>query len=73
MDECSSNHIEAGLLPNGQHPSPISILEPSFSAETCDSSVTTDSNSTEGKRSTSFMITNSIVYLHGSIIIQSQC
>lgn len=50
MDECSSNHIEAGLLPNGRHPSPISILEPSFSTETCDSSVTTDSNSTEGRK-----------------------
>lgn len=61
MDECSSNHTDAGPLPNCRHPSPISILEPSFSTESCDSSVTTDSYSMEGKSSISFMISDLIV------------
>ncbi|PON62003.1 GPI-anchored adhesin-like protein [Parasponia andersonii] len=51
MDEYSSStHLEARKLHNGRHPSPVSILEPSFSNESCDSSITTDSNSTEGSK-----------------------
>lgn len=52
MDEYSSSQLEAGKLHNGRHPSPVSILESSFSNESCDSSITTDSNSTEGISST---------------------
>ncbi|KAF5464724.1 hypothetical protein F2P56_014778 [Juglans regia] len=50
MDGCNSNLIEAGQFSGGRHPSPVSILEPSFSTESCDSSVSTDSNSVEGSR-----------------------
>lgn len=50
MDGCSSNHIEAGPLVGCRHPSPVSVLEPSFSTESCDSSNSTDSNSLEGKK-----------------------
>lgn len=50
VDEYSSCHIEAGQMLSGRHPSPVSILEPTFSNESYDSSVSTDSNSTEGIR-----------------------
>ncbi|VVA24638.1 PREDICTED: DUF4378 [Prunus dulcis] len=49
-DEYSSSHGEAGLLLSGRHPSPVSVLEPSFSNESYDSSISTDSNSTEASR-----------------------
>ncbi|XP_022748809.1 LOW QUALITY PROTEIN: uncharacterized protein LOC111298301 [Durio zibethinus] len=44
MDECSSSHLDA------QQPSPVSILEPSFSTESCNSSDSTDSFSIEGSK-----------------------
>lgn len=36
---------------NGRQPSPISVLEPSFSIESCESSMSTDVTSTEGRGS----------------------
>lgn len=51
MDECSSSsNAEARNLLDCRHPSPVSILEPSFSTESCNSSDSTDSNSIEGNR-----------------------
>ncbi|KAJ7955186.1 DUF4378 domain protein [Quillaja saponaria] len=49
MDDHRSNHIESKLF-SCRHPSPVSILEPSFLTESNDSSVSTDSNSTEGSK-----------------------
>jgi len=48
IEECSSNSIDADAeqLLKVRHPSPVSILEHSFSSESCDSS---DSNSREGR------------------------
>lgn len=49
IEDCgSSTQLEAGKLHFGRYPSPMSILEPSFLNESCDSSVSTDSNCTEG-------------------------
>ncbi|XP_068327799.1 uncharacterized protein [Pyrus communis] len=48
-DEYSSSPIEAGQV-HCRHPSPVSVLESSFSNESYDSSITTDSNSTEASR-----------------------
>ena len=45
MDECSSSQLDA------RQPSPVSILEPSFSTESCNSSDSTNSFSIEGKAS----------------------
>ena len=52
MDECcsSSSNIEARNLLDCRHPSPVSILEASFSTESCNSSDCTESNSIEGNR-----------------------
>lgn len=49
IEECSSNSNDpgAGQSLKVRHPSPVSILEHSFSSESCDSS---DSNSREGNR-----------------------
>ncbi|XP_050373208.1 uncharacterized protein LOC126790884 [Argentina anserina] len=47
VDSYSSSHIESGRMLSCRHPSPVSILEPSFSYESYDSSVSSDSNSTE--------------------------
>ncbi|XVF66155.1 hypothetical protein PTKIN_Ptkin10aG0012500 [Pterospermum kingtungense] len=44
MDECSSSHLDA------RQPSPVSILEPSFSTESCNSSDSIDSFSIEGSK-----------------------
>ncbi|XVF62501.1 hypothetical protein PTKIN_Ptkin09bG0013100 [Pterospermum kingtungense] len=44
MDECNSSHLDA------RQPSPVSILEPSFSTESCNSSDSTDSLSIEGSK-----------------------
>ncbi|KAJ0093196.1 hypothetical protein Patl1_24939 [Pistacia atlantica] len=52
MDECS-NHIDGKQLLDCRHPSPVSILEPSFSAESCNSSDTADSTITEGGKQSS--------------------
>lgn len=49
MDECGTNHYDSKQLLDCQHPSPVSILEPSFSTESCNSSDSVDSSSTEGK------------------------
>ncbi|XP_059646973.1 uncharacterized protein LOC132293478 [Cornus florida] len=48
MDECSSNYAESRKLLDYRHPSPISVLEPSSLSESCNSTDSTDSNSTEG-------------------------
>lgn len=49
MDECSTNKVETRNLLDCRHPSPDSVLEPSFfSAESCNSSDSTNSNSTQG-------------------------
>ena len=45
MDECSGSHL------NARQTSPVSILEPSFSTESCNSSDSTDSFIIEGKAS----------------------
>ncbi|XVE65550.1 hypothetical protein DITRI_Ditri08aG0008600 [Diplodiscus trichospermus] len=44
MDECSSSHLDA------RQPSPVSILEPSFSTESSNSSDSTESFSIEGSK-----------------------
>ncbi|XVF28242.1 hypothetical protein REPUB_Repub15cG0012600 [Reevesia pubescens] len=44
MEECSSGYLDA------RQPSPVSILEPSFSTESCNSSDSTDSFSIEGSK-----------------------
>ncbi|CAN6726562.1 unnamed protein product [Malus baccata var. baccata] len=49
-DEYSSSPIEAGQMQSLRHPSPVSVLEPSFSTDSVDSSISTDSNSTEVSR-----------------------
>ncbi|RDX62623.1 hypothetical protein CR513_59025, partial [Mucuna pruriens] len=43
------DEMESQLL-NCRHPSPISVLEPSFSIESCESSMSTDLTSTEGSK-----------------------
>nr|XP_029146144.1 uncharacterized protein LOC112723137 isoform X1 [Arachis hypogaea]XP_029146145.1 uncharacterized protein LOC112723137 isoform X1 [Arachis hypogaea]XP_029146146.1 uncharacterized protein LOC112723137 isoform X1 [Arachis hypogaea]XP_029146147.1 uncharacterized protein LOC112723137 isoform X1 [Arachis hypogaea] len=49
MEECKSNLVEPQSF-NCRLPSPISVLEPSFSAETFESSFSTDATSTEGSK-----------------------
>lgn len=49
MDAYSGNRVEAKQLFDCRHPSPVSILEPAFSTESCISSDSNDSNITEGK------------------------
>lgn len=50
MDECSTNKVKTRNL-DCRHPSPDSVLEPSFfSAESCNSSDSTNSNSTQGSK-----------------------
>ncbi|KAF8387792.1 hypothetical protein HHK36_026447 [Tetracentron sinense] len=48
MGECSSSNSEARKELDFRHPSPVSILEPSFSNESCNSSDNGDSNSSNG-------------------------
>lgn len=67
MDGCNSNLIEAGQFSGGRHPSPVSILETSFSTESCDSSVSTDSNSVEGTSISFIMLTDSVVLSHAFV------
>uniref|UniRef100_A0A5B6YL43 DUF4378 domain-containing protein n=1 Tax=Davidia involucrata TaxID=16924 RepID=A0A5B6YL43_DAVIN len=50
MDEHSSNDAEARKLLDCRLPSPISVLDPSFLSESCNSSDSADSNSTEGSK-----------------------
>ncbi|MED6130344.1 hypothetical protein PIB30_000238 [Stylosanthes scabra] len=49
MEECKSNLVETQSF-SCRLPSPISVLEPSFSAETFESSFSTDAASTEGSK-----------------------
>ncbi|CAM8986061.1 unnamed protein product [Rhodiola kirilowii] len=49
MDACSSNHAEAKNLHDCHLPSPVSILEGSFSTESCNSSRTADSGTEDSK------------------------
>ncbi|KAE8711901.1 protein FAR1-RELATED SEQUENCE 11-like [Hibiscus syriacus] len=49
VDECSSRSLDAW------QPSPVSILEPSFSTESCNSSDSTDSFSIEGSKQWSYV------------------
>ncbi|XWS08521.1 hypothetical protein CRYUN_Cryun40dG0009700 [Craigia yunnanensis] len=57
MDECSSSHVDA------RQPSPVSILEPSFSTESCNSSDSTDSFSTEGSKQCSSVQAQEVIGL----------
>lgn len=50
MDECGSNDSETRKLLNCRHASPISVLEPSYFTESCNSSDTADSNGSEGSK-----------------------
>lgn len=71
MDGYSSNRIEAGPFVGGRHPSPVSILEPSFSNESCTSSVGTDSNSVEGSKLYSSVQAQEILGLSSSKMFRS--
>ncbi|KAK8498039.1 hypothetical protein V6N13_009067 [Hibiscus sabdariffa] len=55
MDECNCNHL------NERQPSPVSILEPSFSTESCNSSDSTDSFSIDGSNRCSTVQTPEVV------------
>lgn len=48
MKEFRSNHMESQLF-NCRHPSPISVLEPSFSTESCESLVSTSAINSTGE------------------------
>ncbi|GMN19738.1 hypothetical protein TIFTF001_048658 [Ficus carica] len=51
MDESSTSHFDGGKVRDCRHPSPVSIFEPSFLDESCDSSLTSvRNNSTEGSK-----------------------
>lgn len=54
MNECSSN--DTRKLFHYRHPSPISVLEPSFPSESCNSSDSADSNNTEGSKLCSYVL-----------------
>ncbi|CAK9145630.1 unnamed protein product [Ilex paraguariensis] len=53
LEECSSNDTDGRKLLDSRHPSPISVLEHSFLAESCNSSDTAESKSTEGSKQSS--------------------
>ncbi|XP_039026113.1 uncharacterized protein LOC120159603 [Hibiscus syriacus] len=57
MDECSSSTLDA------RQPSPVSILEPSFSTESCNSSDSTDSFSIDGSKRCSTIQTAEVLRL----------
>ncbi|GFZ09066.1 hypothetical protein Acr_20g0008740 [Actinidia rufa] len=50
MDEFSSDDTATRKSLHYRHPSPISVLEPSFLTESCNSSDTADTNSIEGSK-----------------------
>ncbi|XP_010259373.1 PREDICTED: uncharacterized protein LOC104598834 [Nelumbo nucifera] len=50
MDDCSSSNREVRKELNHRHPSPVSVLDPSFSNESCNSSDSGDSYSTNGNK-----------------------
>lgn len=67
MDESSTSHFDGGKVRDCRHPSPVSIFEPSFLDESCDSSLTSvRNNSTEGIRSIYFFTYH--IFLCESII-----
>ncbi|CAJ1940898.1 unnamed protein product [Sphenostylis stenocarpa] len=49
VDECKINPMEAELFNSGQ-PSPMSVLDPSFSTESCDSPFSANAASSEDKK-----------------------
>ncbi|XP_047174719.1 uncharacterized protein LOC124842304 [Vigna umbellata] len=49
MEECEMNPMEAGLFNSGQ-PSPISVLDPSFSHESCESPFSANASSSEDQK-----------------------
>ncbi|TYH01760.1 hypothetical protein ES288_A09G085300v1 [Gossypium darwinii] len=57
MDECSSSHLDA------RQPSPVSILETSFSTESCNSSDSMDSYSIDGSKRCSSVQTLEVLRL----------
>ncbi|XP_020235117.1 uncharacterized protein LOC109814979 [Cajanus cajan] len=59
------DEMEPQLL-NCRHPSPISVLEPSFSIESCESSFSTDVTSTEGSKLCSSVQTQEVHSLNFS-------
>ncbi|WCJ23385.1 hypothetical protein M5689_005412 [Euphorbia peplus] len=56
MVECSSKSNDSGKLLDHRRPSPVSVLEPSFSTETSCSLDSTDCSSTEGSKQCSSSI-----------------
>ncbi|KAL5782191.1 hypothetical protein ACOSP7_007220 [Xanthoceras sorbifolium] len=50
MEECSSNHLDSRQFLDCRNPSPVSVLEPSFSTESCNSSDSADCSSSEGSK-----------------------
>ncbi|KAK3008547.1 hypothetical protein RJ639_013392 [Escallonia herrerae] len=60
LNECGSNESEARKLLDCRYPSPISVLEPSFFTESCNSSDTIDSNSTEGSKQCSSVLAREV-------------
>ncbi|TXG71634.1 hypothetical protein EZV62_000213 [Acer yangbiense] len=50
MEECSSNHHDSRQFLDCRNPSPVSVLETSFSTESCNSSDSADFSSTEGSK-----------------------
>ncbi|XP_065863758.1 uncharacterized protein [Euphorbia lathyris] len=56
MIDCSSKSNDSEKLPNHRRPSPVSVLEPSFSTETSCSLDSTDCSSTEGTKQCSSSI-----------------
>ncbi|KAK6254425.1 hypothetical protein SCA6_015730 [Theobroma cacao] len=64
-DECSSSCLDA------RQPSPVSILEPSFSTESCNSSDSTDSCSIEGSKHCSSVQAQEVLGLSSSKKLRS--
>lgn len=58
MEECKSAHLIETQSFNCRLQSPISVLEPSFSTESFESSFSTDAANTEGNSSTMIMLKN---------------
>ncbi|KAK1591176.1 hypothetical protein Q3G72_003422 [Acer saccharum] len=50
MEDCSSNHHDSRQFLDCRNPSPVSVLETSFSTESCNSSDSADFSSTEGSK-----------------------
>lgn len=63
MEECGSKPNDSRKLHDYRRPSPISVLEPSFSTESCSSLGSIDSSSTEGKSSVSFLNLSRFIFM----------